>query len=120
MRLYEWRKVLTRLLKRAERRLVVPELGKCLEWTGNVNSKGYGTTKVAGRTFYVHRLLYAIAFGYVPADKFVCHKCDNRRCMRPKHLFLGTAKQNHDDMVRKGRRWFPGKDPLEVEVIKVA
>lgn len=37
----------------------------------------------------------------------VLHKCDNRPCCRPDHLFLGTAKDNTDDMISKGRHWFP-------------
>jgi hypothetical protein len=73
----------------------------CWEWTGSVKPRGYGQVRYARRTVYAHRVAWELAHGPIPDDMFVCHSCDNRRCVR--HLFLGTAQENTTDMLRKGR-----------------
>lgn len=52
---------------------------------------------------------YALAYGKVPDGKFVLHKCDNPRCVNPDHLFLGSAQDNVDDMIAKGRQVIPDR-----------
>jgi hypothetical protein len=85
-----------------------PELGACWEWTAYCATNGYGSFRVRNKTILVHRMSYEIANGKIEKGVLVCHKCDNPCCVNPKHLFLGTHKDNADDMVKKGR----GKPPM--------
>lgn len=82
--------------------------GECWEWNGGVTPKGYGTLHFFDDQSrmvrdYVHRISWIIEYGPIPDGALVCHKCDNKRCVRPDHLFLGTSKDNSHDMVQKGR-----------------
>lgn len=83
----------------------MPHLGPCWVWTGSRFPLGYGTVSVASRQNQgAHRVSWRLTQGPIPEGLMVCHRCDNRPCVRPSHLFLSTAKGNFDDMVRKGRR----------------
>jgi hypothetical protein len=77
----------------------VLESPACWIWTGNIGPNGYG--RFGQR--YAHRLSYEWMRGPIPEGMFVLHHCDNPPCVRPDHLFLGTAADNSHDMVRKGR-----------------
>lgn len=86
----------------------------CWQWTGGVDDDGYGTFSargVEGRRYQrAHRFSYWLATGRHPDDLMVCHRCDNPGCVRPDHLFLGTAADNNADMMAKGRQYFPEGD----------
>ena len=76
----------------------------CWHWTGARHPQGYGLIKRKdGAQLRAHRVAYELAHGPIPADTIVCHHCDNPRCVRPSHLFLGTHDDNMADMVAKER-----------------
>lgn len=75
----------------------------CWIWRGVVTSAGYGVIYVRPKNLRAHRVSWHIHFGPIPQGMFICHTCDNPRCVRPDHLFVGSPRANHDDMKRKGR-----------------
>jgi hypothetical protein len=79
----------------------------CWEWKSPTSSKGYGRYTVGGKTIYAHRIAWELTHGSIPKGLFVCHHCDNRKCINPNHMFLGTNQDNVDDMVNKGRNFIP-------------
>lgn len=79
----------------------------CWEYTGHCLPNGYGLlcSRNAGsrKAEYAHRVAYELYYGQHPGELNVLHRCDNRRCIRPDHLFLGTQQDNMQDAKAKGR-----------------
>jgi hypothetical protein len=75
----------------------------CWNWTSCLNKKGYGNFSVNSRMRRAHRVSYEMHCEPIPPGMLVLHHCDNPRCIRPDHLFLGTNADNMADKVAKGR-----------------
>jgi hypothetical protein len=75
----------------------------CIEWIGCKIPKGYGQFTANAISYRAHRFSYQYYIGPIPSEMFVLHKCDNRGCVNPDHLFLGTHDDNMKDMVNKNR-----------------
>ncbi len=76
----------------------------CLEWFGAVNSKGYGKLTINKKTIAAHRLSYQDHYKVDISGQLLMHICDNPKCINPKHLVMGTIKDNINDKVTKGRQ----------------
>lgn len=78
---------------------------ECWLWTGRGMGKGYGgcTPLTVNGERFAHRASYELHFGPIPEGMQVCHTCDTRRCINPRHFFLGTQTDNLRDMRTKGR-----------------
>lgn len=92
------------IITRIMRKVVIQKNG-CWEWHGPVNHKGYGFNTYKGQSEAVHRVMYRCTKGNgeIPDGMFVCHHCDNRRCVNPEHLWIGTNNDNVQDMRLKKR-----------------
>lgn len=77
----------------------------CWEWKGDLHPNGYAytTNYETNKKEHVHRVSYRIFKGEIPEGLYVCHRCDNKKCIAPDHLFVGTAKDNMQDAKQKGR-----------------
>jgi hypothetical protein len=94
---------------------------ECWPWTGYVEREtGYGKFTWNTRPSSAHRFAWIATFGEIPFGLLVCHKCDNRVCQNPSHLWLGTIADNNRDMREKGRGAKPPRnDKITREEVKL-
>jgi len=87
----------------------VDKSGECWEWTGYLNPTGYGQIKWNGKAVASHRYSYVLHHPLTidllegHREIYVCHRCDNPKCVNPAHLFLGSQGDNMRDREEKGR-----------------
>lgn len=81
----------------------VDKSGACWNWLGALTDFGHGQVRVAYRLHRAHRVSWEMEHGPIAEGLCVLHRCDNPRCVRPSHLFLGTKRDNTADMMSKGR-----------------
>lgn len=92
------------LQERFDEKVRCPEtVESCSVWTGCCDKDGYGFLRVLGKNVKAHRLAYELFVGEIPEGMNVCHTCDNPRCVKVAHLWLGTNSENQIDAARKGR-----------------
>lgn len=93
---------------------------ECWEWQGTTTSTGYGSVSWSGAICQAHRVAFFLTYGGIPLQTgfrlsgrarrykhFVLHRCDNRKCCNPGHLFLGSMRANQLDAYKKGRKRQP-------------
>ena len=81
----------------------VEKTENCWEWTAGLDGRGYGAIWRRGRKRRAHRIAYELVNGPIEDSLLACHHCDNKKCVNPAHIFVGTHVDNMQDWTKKGK-----------------
>lgn len=95
---------------------VVDAITGCWNWVLVPNKAGYGIIGIKKKQHRAHRFVYEYYVGKIPEGKILLHKCDNKKCVNPEHLVVGTPKQNSEDMVIKQRQFVKISDEIALKI----
>ena len=94
----------TKTIERFSKKTKINTENGCVEWTDALTRGGYGRFKYQNKSLRSHRVSYEIHYGLIPEGLHILHRCDNRKCVNPDHLFLGTHQDNMSDKADKNRQ----------------
>ena len=95
---------MSKILRRFEQKFV-KQVSGCWEWSAFISPNRYGMFRYEGRTQCAHRVSWMLYKGSIPEDMYILHKCNNKACVNPSHLYIGTQHDNMMDCVRAGNHY---------------
>src|SRR5437762_11270099 len=93
-------------------------LSECWLWNSTTTPKGYGQFKIDGRNEYAHRVAWILFNGQIPSNIDILHSCNNKRCVNPEHLHLGTQSDNTREAYSNGKM-FGGRKLTIAEILEI-
>ena len=82
----------------------IGDINVCWNWKAGIKGSGYGNFWIGNRSYQAHRISFILFKGKIKKGNYICHECDNKLCVNPKHLWQGTHLDNMRDKVSKGRQ----------------